>query len=166
MQEIGNLTRLKNLKDLRFSDPQWGDSPLALLHNYRVCKLPLFRKISSLFLHALLAERERFRSWKPHFFHIQLLASLLGGGYTFCQWVRTSSHSWVCVQTYILFRLRQLQSLDTVDLTDECKQAAKAMYTRKRVYYNMCIKSLQQTRNSSVTSSSKADMRQIKALQK
>jgi hypothetical protein len=59
MQEIGNLTRLKNLKDLRFSDPQWGDSPLALLHNYRVCKLPLFRKISSLFLHALLAERER-----------------------------------------------------------------------------------------------------------
>jgi hypothetical protein len=62
-----------------------------------VCKLPLFRKISSLFLHALLAERERFRSWKPHFFHIQLLASLLGGGYTFCQWVRTSSHSWVCV---------------------------------------------------------------------
>jgi hypothetical protein len=68
--------------------------------------------------------------------------------------------------TYILFRLRQLQSLDTVDLTDECKQAAKAMYTRKRVYYNMCIKSLQQTRNSSVTSSSKADMRRIKALQK
>ncbi len=111
--------------------------------------------------------RERvFRSWKPHFFHIQLLASLLGGGYTFCQWVRTSSHSWVCVQTYILFRLRQLQSLDTVDLTDECKQAAKAMYTRKRVYYNMCIKSLQQTRNSGVTSSSKADMRRIKALQK
>ena len=35
-QEIGNLTRLKNLKDLRFSDPQWGDSPLALLHNYQV----------------------------------------------------------------------------------------------------------------------------------
>lgn len=36
IQEIGNLTRLKNLKDLRFADPQWGDSPLALLHNYQV----------------------------------------------------------------------------------------------------------------------------------
>lgn len=34
-KEIGNLTRLKNLKDLRFSDPQWGNSPLALLHNYQ-----------------------------------------------------------------------------------------------------------------------------------
>lgn len=68
MQEIGNLTRLKNLKDLRFSDPQWGDSPLALLHNYRVCKLPLFRKISSLFLHALLAERERDSDHGSHTF--------------------------------------------------------------------------------------------------
>lgn len=36
VQEIGNLTRLKKLKDLRFSDPHWGPSPLSLLHNYQV----------------------------------------------------------------------------------------------------------------------------------
>ncbi|KAG0570673.1 hypothetical protein KC19_6G179500 [Ceratodon purpureus] len=102
-KEIGNLTRLKNLKDLRFSDPQWGDSPLALLHNY---------------------------------------------------------------QTYILFRLRQLQSVDTVDITEEKKQAARAMYTRKRVYYNMCIKSLQQNRNNSTNPCLKADLQRIKCLQK
>ena len=70
------------------------------------------------------------------------------------------------MQTYILFRLRQLQSVDTVDITDEAKQAAKAMYTRKRVYYNMCIKSLQQTRNISTNPSLKADARRIKCLQK
>ena len=70
------------------------------------------------------------------------------------------------MQTYILFRLRQLQSLDTVDLPDETKQAAKAMYTRKRVYYNMCIKSLQQSRNNGTNSAFKADFRRIKCLQK
>lgn len=51
----------------------------------------------------LQRERERFRSWKPHFFHIQLLASLLGGGYTFCQWVRTSlTAGCVCRPTFCL----------------------------------------------------------------
>lgn len=34
--DFRKLTRLTNLKDLRVSDPQWGDSPLALLHNYQV----------------------------------------------------------------------------------------------------------------------------------
>ncbi|XP_024365341.1 uncharacterized protein [Physcomitrium patens] len=102
-KEIGNLTRLKNLKDLRFSDPQWGDSPLALLHNY---------------------------------------------------------------QTYILFRLRQLLSVDTVDLTEEAKQAARAMYTRKRVYYNMCIKTLQENRNNSTNPCFKAEIQRMKSMQK
>ncbi|CAM6128668.1 unnamed protein product [Calypogeia fissa] len=100
-KEISNLTRLKKLTDLRFSDPHWGPSPLALLHNY---------------------------------------------------------------QTYILFRLQDLQKLDTMELTDEAKQTAKATYTRKRVYYNLCIKSLQQSKRNSNTFINESN--HIKGLQK
>jgi hypothetical protein len=78
MQEIGNLTRLKNLKDLRFSDPQWGDSPLALLHNYWVCKLPLFRKISSLFLHAYLQREREVQIMEATLFSHPTLGFLVG----------------------------------------------------------------------------------------
>lgn len=70
------------------------------------------------------------------------------------------------VQTYILFRLRQLLSVDTVDLTEEAKQAARAMYTRKRVYYNMCIKTLQENRNNSTNPCFKAEIQRMKSMQK
>ncbi|BFI30707.1 hypothetical protein MPTK2_3g14780 [Marchantia polymorpha subsp. ruderalis] len=100
-KEIGNLTRLKKLKDLRFSDPHWGPSPLSLLHNY---------------------------------------------------------------QTYILFRLQNLQKLDTLELTAEAKQAARVTYTRKRVYYSMCIKSLQQSRAN--VNTFPVESKRIKGLQK
>lgn len=56
--------------------------------------------------------------------------------------------------------------MDTVDITEEKKQAARAMYTRKRVYYNMCIKALQENRNKSTNPCLKADMQRIKCLQK
>lgn len=70
------------------------------------------------------------------------------------------------MQTYVLFRLRHLQKLDTLDLTEEAKQAAKAIYTRKRVYYNMCIKSLQHSRNNAVANVVKAESKRIKTIQK
>ncbi|EFJ05452.1 hypothetical protein SELMODRAFT_431559 [Selaginella moellendorffii] len=102
-KEIGNLTRLKFLRDLRFADPNWGSSPIALLHNY---------------------------------------------------------------QTYILFRMQQLIMLDSEDMAEELKQAAKATYTRKRVYYNMCIKSLQHNRENIASLSVKCESRRARSLQK
>ncbi|EFJ09698.1 flagellar associated protein 234 [Selaginella moellendorffii] len=102
-KEIGNLTRLKFLRDLRFADPNWGSSPIALLHNY---------------------------------------------------------------QTYILFRMQQLIMLDSQDMAEELKQAAKATYTRKRVYYNMCIKSLQHNRENIASLSVKCESRRARSLQK
>ncbi|KAJ7525202.1 hypothetical protein O6H91_17G041500 [Diphasiastrum complanatum] len=102
-KEIELLARLRRLQDLRFSDSNWGDSPLSRLHNY---------------------------------------------------------------QTYVLFRLQHLQRLDTVDLADDVKQLAKATYTMKRVYYNMCVKSLQHNRNNIVCLSIKSEARRIRSLQK
>eukprot|EP00898_Chlorokybus_atmophyticus_P004184 jgi/Chlat1/4767/Chrsp308S04732 len=50
-------------------------------------------------------------------------------------------------QTYVVFHLAQLHSLDTLVLTEDIKQLAQATYMKKRMYYNMRIKTLQ--RNTS-----------------
>jgi hypothetical protein len=43
-----------------------------------VCKLPLFRKISSLFLHALLAQRESFQIMEATLFSHPTIGFLVG----------------------------------------------------------------------------------------
>jgi Leucine-rich repeat (LRR) protein len=45
-------------------------------------------------------------------------------------------------QTYVLFNIQQLTSLDTLVLAEETKQLAEATYMKKRMYYNMRIKTL------------------------
>lgn len=45
-------------------------------------------------------------------------------------------------QTYCLFQLRQLAVLDTMVLSEESKAMAEATYMKKRMYYNMRIKTL------------------------
>eukprot|EP00741_Cyanophora_paradoxa_P011210 tig00020554_g10830.t1 len=44
--------------------------------------------------------------------------------------------------TYVLYHLGQLTSLDTLLLTDEAKHLAEATYMKKKMYYNMRIKTL------------------------
>ena len=46
------------------------------------------------------------------------------------------------LQTYVLFNIQQLTSLDTLVLADETKQLAEATYMKKKMYYNMRIKTL------------------------
>eukprot|EP00854_Cymbomonas_tetramitiformis_P014094 gene14094-16667_t len=45
-------------------------------------------------------------------------------------------------QTYVLFNIQQLTTLDTLVLPDETKQLAEATYMKKKMYYNMRIKTL------------------------
>ncbi|KAI5065830.1 hypothetical protein GOP47_0018454 [Adiantum capillus-veneris] len=67
-----------------------------------------------------------------------------------CQWGKSP----VCLlhnyQTYVLFRLSSLQLLDAEHVSEEEKQAANTIYTRKRVYYNMCIKTLKHRKSEIV----------------
>jgi antitoxin (DNA-binding transcriptional repressor) of toxin-antitoxin stability system len=86
-KEVCYLARLPNLVDLCFSDPHWGECPLAGLCNY---------------------------------------------------------------QTYVLFNLQQLTSLDTLVLSDETKQLAEATYMKKKMYYNMRIKTLRRNTSNAI----------------
>lgn len=45
-------------------------------------------------------------------------------------------------QTYVMFQLSQLQVLDSACVLDESKQLAEATFMKKRMYYNMRIKTL------------------------
>jgi hypothetical protein len=45
-------------------------------------------------------------------------------------------------QTYVMYQLNQLTSLDTTTISDESKQLAEATYMKKKMYYNMRIKTL------------------------
>ena len=42
----------------------------------------------------------------------------------------------------MLFNIQQLTALDTLALAEETKQLAEATYMKKRMYYNMRIKTL------------------------
>ena len=70
------------------------------------------------------------------------------------------------MQTYVLFRLSGLCVLDAEPITEEDRQAAKTTYTRKRVYYNMCIKSLRHRRNDILNTSSMKEFKQISVLKR
>ncbi|UPR04217.1 leucine-rich repeat domain-contataining protein [Chloropicon primus] len=50
-------------------------------------------------------------------------------------------------QTYVLFILQQIESLDSIFISEEAKQLAEATYMKKKMYYNMRIKTLR--RNTS-----------------
>jgi Leucine-rich repeat (LRR) protein len=50
-------------------------------------------------------------------------------------------------QTYVLYHLSTLTKLDTLVLTDDAKAFADATFMKKRMYYNMRIKTIQ--RNAS-----------------
>jgi hypothetical protein len=45
-------------------------------------------------------------------------------------------------QTYVFFHLQQLTHMDTIPIPDEGKQLAEATYMKKKMYYNMRIKTL------------------------
>ncbi|PNH06561.1 Leucine-rich repeat-containing protein 9, partial [Tetrabaena socialis] len=77
--ELRGLASLPRLADLCFSDPMWGDCPLAQLCNY---------------------------------------------------------------QTFVLFMMPRLTSLDTLLLADETKALAEATFLKKQMYYNMRVKTL------------------------
>ncbi|CAG9462944.1 unnamed protein product [Pedinophyceae sp. YPF-701] len=78
-REVAGLARLPHLRDLCFSDPHWGDSPVALLSNY---------------------------------------------------------------QTYCLFCLPYVTALDTQAVSEQTRQVAEATFLKKRMYYNMRLKTL------------------------
>eukprot|EP00873_Tetraselmis_striata_P036490 jgi/Tetstr1/456754/TSEL_043451.t1 len=86
-KEICYLARLPRLVDLCFTDPHWGECPLAGLCNY---------------------------------------------------------------QTYVLFNLQQLTSLDSLALSDETKQLAEATFMKKKMYYNMRIKTLRRNTSNAI----------------
>ena len=50
-------------------------------------------------------------------------------------------------QTYVLFILQHITSLDSIRISEEAKQLAEATYLKKKMYYNMRIKTLR--RNTS-----------------
>ena len=50
-------------------------------------------------------------------------------------------------RTYVLFILQQIESLDSIFISEEAKQLAEATYMKKKMYYNMRIKTLR--RNTS-----------------
>ncbi|GMH33137.1 hypothetical protein BSKO_00971 [Bryopsis sp. KO-2023] len=100
IQEVMKLAQLPKLRDLCFSDPHWGDSPLACLCNY---------------------------------------------------------------QTYVLFTLPYLTSLDTLMLAEETKQLAEATYVKKKMYYNMRIKTMRRNAKNMIRSAKRGKEVQMQA---
>lgn len=46
-------------------------------------------------------------------------------------------------QTYMLYHLKSICKLDTLHLSDEAKVFAESTYMRKKMYYNMRIKTIE-----------------------
>jgi Leucine-rich repeat (LRR) protein len=51
-------------------------------------------------------------------------------------------------QTYVLYHLGQLTTLDSMYISRESKQLAEATYMKKKMYYNMRIKTLKRNTNN------------------
>jgi hypothetical protein len=45
-------------------------------------------------------------------------------------------------QTYVLYHLRNISKLDTLFISDEAKSFAEATFMKKKMYYNMRIKTM------------------------
>lgn len=48
-------------------------------------------------------------------------------------------------QTYVLYHLRNITKLDTLFISDEAKSFAEATFMKKKMYYNMRIKTIQRS---------------------
>ena len=59
-------------------------------------------------------------------------------------------------QTYVLYHLNQLSSLDTMLISNESKQLAEATYMKKKMYYNMRIKTLKRNTNNVIRKAQEA----------
>ena len=66
-------------------------------------------------------------------------------------------------QTYVLFHMPQLSMLDSQIITDDLRQLAEATYMKKKMYYNMRIKTLK--RNTSNVIRKAMEARQTKVSQ-
>ena len=66
-------------------------------------------------------------------------------------------------QTYLLFHMVHLRMFDSVVITDELRQLAEATYMKKKMYYNMRIKTLK--RNTSNVIRKAMEARQTKVSQ-
>lgn len=64
-------------------------------------------------------------------------------------------------QTYALFAMGGLRVLDALDLSDEAKSAAEATYMKKRMYYNMKIKTLQRKTSNWVKLAAEGNAAQV-----
>lgn len=100
---------------------------LALLNNQRLEELNLSRnKISSFRDILYLSRLDSLKSLSlmdPHF-----------GDNPICR---------LCnYQTYVTYHLAELQSLDMENISENAKRLAKAIYLKKKMYYNMRMKTL------------------------
>ena len=48
-------------------------------------------------------------------------------------------------QTYVLYHLRNIYKLDTLIISDDAKSLAENTFMKKKMYYNMRIKTMQRT---------------------
>jgi hypothetical protein len=48
-------------------------------------------------------------------------------------------------QTYVLYHLRNITKLDTLSISEEAKAFAESTLMRKKMYYNMRIKTIKRT---------------------
>ena len=48
-------------------------------------------------------------------------------------------------QTYVLHHLDNIQILDTLEMTEDAKRYAEATFMKKKMYYNMRIKTIKRT---------------------
>jgi Leucine-rich repeat (LRR) protein len=64
-------------------------------------------------------------------------------------------------QTYVMYQLHQITSLDTMEIGQESKQMAEATYMKKNMYYNMRIKTMKRNTTNIVRKAQEAAQRQI-----
>eukprot|EP00945_MAST-04E_sp_MAST-4E-sp1_P005291 g5291.t1 len=67
-------------------------------------------------------------------------------------------------QTYVLYHLNQLSSLDTMLISNESKQLAEATYMKKKMYYNMRIKTLKRNTNNVIRKAQEAMQAKISVI--
>lgn len=102
-KEVGNLVPLASLRNVCFSDPHWGECPLAGLCNY---------------------------------------------------------------QTYVLFSLSQVTSLDALGLASETKQLAEATFSKKKMYYNMRCKTVRRNAGNALRRAADGRARKARTMQR
>eukprot|EP00736_Rhodelphis_marinus_P003488 Rmarinus@m.14061 len=64
-------------------------------------------------------------------------------------------------QTYVLFHLSTLTSLDGIPLMSETKQIAEATYLKKKMYYNMRIKTLKRNATNIIKKATEAKQAKV-----